>query len=375
MPIINAASSIWLTGQVWLPDKGIAYVPFSNFTCRQISDRNSATDITYGAPYEKIWDVGNTYWQIDFSCPIIVPENGYIPSVPYYNPMQHIDSYLKYLLSISGFKGGDAFSPYTLKDKWDFSKTELISSNNVDFIVSKFALNISENESTFSVSIISTTDLRDTFKVFSKNDLTLQTPFLDNTVYRTVQPFDLEIPSGCIGSKLGFQQATKKHWPVQSLDDTNYTNFVREYSLSLEANTTQVPSIGIPSSRAFLGVTSVKSSGNIKYVPIYKTSGDIYFQEPSSSFCPAGWVVDTQSVDYISNTLRHGGRLYVSLDTATPIYVKSKIKNWTEYLIDGTNSSTQLGPVSTSSWTMNISGGQFNSFEIDFVTSPGITSF
>ena len=209
----------------------------------------------------------------------------------------------------------------------------------------------------------------------SKNDLTLQTPFLDNTVYRTVQPFDLEIPSGCIGSKLGFQQATKKHWPVQSLDDTNYTNFVREYSLSLEANTTQVPSIGIPSSRAFLGVTSVKSSGNIKYVPIYKTSGDIYFQEPSSSFCPAGWVVDTQSVDYISNTLRHGGRLYVSLDTATPIYVKSKIKNWTEYLIDGTNSSTQLGPVSTSSWTMNISGGQFNSFEIDFVTSPGITSF
>lgn len=375
MPIINPALSTWLTGKIWLPTYGAMNVPFINFSSKQISDRNAVTDSAYGSPYEKIWDVGNTYWKIDFSCPLFVTQDAVYPNPPYYNSLICIYEYLKEMLRTSGFKQGDAFSTNTFKDKWDFSITETINSPNADFIVQKLSLDITESEASFSVSLISTMDLRPYFNIFSKNNVSSDLVLLNNIVYRTVSPFDMTIPDNCIGSPFGFRHTSAKDWLIQMANKEEYSSLLREYHLSLESTVIQVPSIGIPTSRAFLGVNSIKCGGNIKYVPLYFSGGKpISFQLMGAGFAPAGWSVDMQAIDYIANTQRHGGKLQVSLDLANKIYVQAKILDG-GYIVNGLDSNTPLGPVSTSQWGLSSSGGGINNIDVDFVTSPGITDF
>lgn len=376
MPIINAANSIWLTGEVYLPTTGInTYAVFNNFSSKQISDRSAATDIVYGSPYEKIWDVGHTYWQTEFSCPLLIPQVGYNPSAPYYNSIQIIADFLQEMLRPLGFKQGDTFSSNTFKNKWDFTQTENITSSNADYIIQKISIDITDTDASFSVSIISTMDIRAYFKVFSKNNPGAQNPFLDSVVYRTVMPWDINIPDGNIGSPLGFIQSSVRQWPIQTVSSTNYTSLLREFHITLESTTIQTPSIGIPTSRTFIGVNSIKSSGNIKYIPLYISGATKSFQLPGAGFSPAGIEVDMASIDYISNTTRHGGKLQVSMDMVSPMYVQALIRNRNVYIVNGKNAVTPLGPVSIASWGLNTRGGQTNEISVDFVTSPGIISF
>lgn len=374
MPIINATNSIWLTGEIRLPISGSTLAVFNNFSSKQISDRSAATDIAYGAPYAKIWDVGHTYWQTDFSCPLLVAQANYTPRSPYYEATQCIQELMQEILSVNGFKQGDSFTTNTLKDKWDFGLTETITSNNADYIIQKLSIDITETESSFSVSILSTMDIRPYFNVFSKDNLNSYSPFLEDTVYRTVAPFDIDIPTDCIGAPFGFLQPTAKQWPIQTINSTAYSSLLKEFHLTIESDEiNKTPSIGIPSSRTFLGVNSVKCSGNIKYIPLfYPGDGTIRFQSAIADFAPAGWVVDTQSIDNIANTTRHGGRLSISMDMVNPMFVQAIIRNRNNYIINGKDLLTPIGPVSTSSWGLSTAAKQTNEISVDFVTSPGL---
>lgn len=375
MPIINAASSVWLTGEVWLPGIGSTYAAFSSFDSQQISNRNEVTDVTYGYPYAKVWDVGHTYWQTKFTCPILLLQDTTAATSPYYEATQFIYAFLAEMLRTSGFKSGDSFTSNTLKTKWDFDRLETISSNNVDFIIDNLSIDITEDDASFTVSIISTTDLRKYFKI--SNRTLINKPLIDNTVYRLAKPFDITIPNDCIGAPFGFMQSSEKQWPQQTTNSNYYSSLLREFHLTLESQTTQVASIGIPSSRPFLGVTSIKSSGNISFIPLFydPLSTNIAFQETAATFAPAGWTVDMQSIDNLQGSLRHGGKLYVSMDMTNPMYVQALIKTKNYYIVNGKDANTPLGPVSTSSWGLNTNAGQTNEISVDFITSPGITEF
>jgi len=372
MPIINAVMSSWLKGQIYKSDANLSvYAIFSNFSSKQISNRSVSTDITYGSPYGKIWDIGDTTWQIDFSCPILVTEQGTNISGTKYNSFSIIDDLLTTMLSVNGFKSGDAFTTNTLKDKWDFSPfTETISSNNADYIIQKLSIDISDSDASFSVSLLSTMDLRQYFKISSNIS---DSPFADLKVYRLAKPYDIEIPSDCIGAPFGFQQATEKKWPTFTANSKDYSSLLKEFHLTVENDTIQTPTIGMPTSRTFLGINSLKCSGNIKYIPLFFQGTNIIFQDTAANFAPAGWTVDMMAIDYITNSQRHGGKLYVSMDMVNPIYVQAKIKNSTNYIVNGKDADTPLGPVSTSSW--GLSAGDINTIDVQFVTSPGILTF
>ncbi len=374
MPIINAVNSTWLTGKAWLPNLGNSYAVFNNFSSKQISDRNSTSDLPYGVPYEKIWDVGHTYWQTNFSCPLLVTEQYSSPSMPYFNSIQFIDSFLKEIFRVNGFKQGDAFTDNTLKDKWDFNSNEIITSPNVDYIIKSFSIDITESDSSFSISILSTTDIRDYFNLFTAANSNI-TPLLPNKVYRLVKPFDVFMPSGCIGAPLGFIHNSSRHWPIQTTEMNQYSSLLREFHLSIETNTTQTATIGMPTSRPFLGTNSIKCTGSIKYIPLFFDNNSITFQKSGSTFSPAGFSVDMQAIDYISNSIRNGGKLYVSISTYPTMYVQAKVRGSNSYIFDGTNTNTPIGPVSISSWGLDTSGGAVNTISADFVTSPGLTSF
>ena len=374
MPILNAATSVWLKGEIYNPFTNISsYAIFSNFSSKQISDRNITTDVAYGSPYGKIWDVGHTHWQTDFTCPILLTQQNTTIFPPQYKAIDILYGLLATMLSASGFKMGDAFTSNTLKNKWDFQPfSETITSNNADYVIQKMSIDITDNDASFSTSILSTMDLR---KYFNVTTNTTNSPLVDDKVYRIAKPFDIEIPSGYIGSRLGFQQATEKQWPIQVADATAYSSLLKELHLSLEAGTIQVPTIGMPTSRTFLGINSLKCSGNMKYIPLFFNGNSVRFQDPAALFAPAGFSVDMQSIDYIVNSQRHGGKLQVSLGMVNPMFVGLKIKNSNAYIINGKDDSTPLGPVSISTWGLETSGAALNTITVDFVTSPGITTF
>lgn len=374
MPIINAITPMWLKGQIYNPsEKTSNSAVFSNFSSTQISDRSSVTDITYGSPYEKIWDIGHTYWQTNFTCPILLVEKYKIINSPYYNATSLINVFLKKMISPTGFNSGDNFETGTLKNKWDFyPHSETIESNNADYIIQKISIDISENDSSFSVSILSTMDIRRYFNITSN---IIEKPLIDFNVYRLASPYDIEILSNCIGSPFGFQQITEKQWPIQTNDLQKYSSLLKEFHLTLESNIIKTATIGMPTSRTFLGINSLKCSGNIKYVPLYFVGENVSFQENGAIFSPAGWTVDLQNIDYISNCTRHGGKFNVSMDLSNQIYVGLKIKNRNEYIVDGRNINTPLGPVSTSSWGINMTPGQINDISVEFTTNPGVISF
>lgn len=376
MPIINAVSSTWLTGKVYLPQSAVAMnVPFISFSSKQISDRNTLTDIPYGFPYEKIFNVGNTYWQTDFTCPMLVLEAYQTPSAPFYNFYQCIYEFVSEIISAAGFKSGAAFTANSLKNKWDFDGTETIVNANSDYVIQKISIDITDSESSFTVSIISTIDIRPYFNIYRKVNDQTDTPFLNNIVYRTVSPYDIIIPSDCIGAPFYFQQSSVHQWPQQLYGGSAYTSLLRELHLSIDSNVIQVPTIGMPTSRAFLGVNSIKCTGNIKYIPLYYSGSTVNFQPIGAGFAPAGFSVDMAAIDYITNSQRHGGKLQVSLDMINPMYVGAYIKNVNRYIIDGKNSNTPLGPVSISNWGLSSSGGQINTIDCQFFTSIGLTSF
>jgi hypothetical protein len=384
MPIINAVMTNWLKGKVASPYFNVGAgqpaitVPFASFSSKQISDRSIDTAVVSGKAYERVWNVGHTYWQIDFSIPIIVSDQ--YPTWPH---AALFTGYLSAALQALNYDYepypgmGDVFLANTLQDKWDFNKTGDLLSNG-DFMIQKFSIDITEDNSLFSATIIATTDPRHEFNVEQTNPAYGALP--DWLVYRLAKPYDFVFPDNSIGSPLGYSQLYYNYDLTKMPNNTSYTSLLREFHYAVQANIVKIPSIGIPTSRPFLGVDSIGSTGSIKYVPLYRENFDIQFQQTGANFAPAGWTVDYQAMDYIvSSANRYGGKLYVAgKDLSSYLYVGLNLRQDifpVTPVINGIAGNTPIGPVSTSNWGLEVVPNTQTAVSVEFVTSPGLTAF
>lgn len=356
MPIKFAAYSIWQKGKISIPSDeqswSILYdCPIENFSSVQNSNWDAATDIVNGSALNRIWNIGHTTWNVEITIPLIVDNYGQTM-----NTVTFMNAFLN-----------RALYPHRVEGNAFGSDLKYKIENDIDFLIKNISINIGET-SNFKVTLLCTTDPRNYFYT--------QTGTITNTqnrVYRTISPYDIYAPSGYLGSRMGFAQISQNTIPLRVSDETSYTSFVRKMSLNIDSDIQIFPSIGEATSRPFLGISSVSSRGNMEYVPIYKNGITERFDPSNSTFSPAGWSVDFQAMDYIINSTRHGGKLYIGGESQN-FFLKLIKRYDNSTIIDAESITTPIGPISSSSWGIHTGEGQINSITVDFVTSPGIIS-
>jgi hypothetical protein len=333
MPIINAFSTVQDMAYISVPTspihdsqgvdmrliwpKDTKTFIVNSFSIKEISTLDFDTSVVKGSPTGSMWSIGDTVWKVDFSTPFLVWDPKYFADygVSYsqipafanmpvlsgcaYPARQFVTAAKQFLL------GSERSNRGLWSEHWAGSMP-----STPDFLVQKVSIEITDDRSMLSVSLLSTTDPRSYFDV-------MQIPMtVSPGPLRVAKPWDFHIPNDVqvLGSPI------TNYYGGYSTPPTRYAvtgyphniSFVLEWSIGIESQITRFRSVGTPSGRPMLGITSQQSTGRIKYLPLHVSnaaSATIVNQGYPSESLPTGWRTDSQSMEMIE---RYGGQLFVS---------------------------------------------------------------
>jgi len=399
MPILNAFLSVWDTAMLSVPldpthdSSGVdawnawmapAKFIVNSFSVKEVSTLDFDTSVAKGAPTGSMWSVGDTVWQVDFSIPFLVWDPLYFSrngishtsfQSPAFANMPVVGGYAYptkgFILAAKRYLLG---SERINRPLWDEHWVNSISTKP-DFLVQRVSIEVSDNRSMLSVSLLSTTDPRHYFN-------TLQTPMVVSPgPTRVARPWDFSIPSDIqvLGSPLTAYSHGYQSIPTRTATTSIPKNvsFVTEWSVNIESQITRFRSVGTPSGRPMFGVTSQQCSGRLKYLPLHVSSlwsTSIVDSGDLSSALPTGWRTDSQSMEMIQ---RYGGQLFVSghpsylVNGYRPVFPEIGLRYGSNPLLYYIISRDMLGPVGAATVGFEAAAGGTNAVVVDYKTLLG----
>lgn len=399
MPIVNAFLSVRDTAMLSVPldpthdSSGVdawnawmapATFIVDSFSVKEISPLDFDTSVAKGSPTGSMWSIGDSVWQVDFSIPFLVWDPLYFSTYgishtsfqsPAFANMPVVGGYAYptkgFILAAKRFLlGSEKFNRQLWSEHWVNS-----ISTKPDFLVQKVSIEVSENRSMLSVSLLSTTDPRSYFNI-------LQAPMaVSPGPMRVARPWDFSIPNDVqvLGSPLTRYVHGYQSIPYRSSSTALPMNisFVTEWSVNIESQVSRFKSVGTPSGRPMLGVTSQQCSGRLKYLPLHVDSASsalIVDSTDISSALPTGWRTDSQSMEMIQ---RYGGQLFVSghpdyqTEGYRPVFPEIGLRYGSSPLSYYVISRDMLGPVGAATVGFETSSGGTNDVVIDYKTLMG----
>ena len=418
MPIINGFFSVWNLAYISVPsptanaDNRVSWSTprisvVKSLEFKQISLMDVANNISKGSPYGTVWKSEDTIWQTDISMPFLVPAHGIDQSPAGLVENQNLP--LCANLPVESLSGGFPFSVATsrfiwaaLTSIWGHDTTKMSFrlrdwSGGFDGLIQRCSMEIGEDGSFFTISILSSMDPRTYF--YLTNQLPSQ-----NTIstMRVARAWDFSIKSdievlgspstryepiiGDVPNRMVNLSSTSDGLPaISPSGSTMMFNgryvAIKSCNLSIESSIDRIPSAGVGSSRPIFSIRSIKSSGSIDLVP-YVVWSDMSQKAISLTSIggkpPEGWAVDSQSLEEIS---RYGGQFFVTgrpdyEGNAKPLYFEVGMRNGLppspmepKFLL--INRET-LGPISLATISLRPNAGDMNILRLEFNTSPNV---
>jgi len=431
MPIVNAMVGVQNEARISVPD---AILPDSrgvnrrirwsdperfivtNFSSKEIATVSFDETVLKGSPVGSMLSFGDSVWQVDFSIPFLVWDPNYfadqgismfeygeaphwanmpVQLEPTPTPAYYADAVFRFFKAAATFLLGSEISNRGLWDEhWS---TITPASSEIDVIVQKIGIEVSDDRAVLTVSLLSTTDPRSRFELIQEDMTTSPGPT------RVAKPWDFEIPRrvDTLGSPLTVYSGGWGVTPTRRQYSALPGSFslVSSWSLSVECQVTRFRSIGTPTARPILGISSQKCEGRLSYLPLYRsTSGGKEYGSIAGPLSydrlPTGWRVDSQSMEYIQ---RFGGQLFVSghpdyqTDGIRPVFPEMDLRygvQTTHYDPDDHGrivgytytpmnyrvvSRDMVGPIVVATAGVEASGTGINTVSIDYKTILGVT--
>jgi len=408
MPILNTISANYTKSMISIPSGGIWQSPEQVITSSfNIShSTNIAADTSYkrGTPYVHAWSIDDDAWRISFSTPFLLYDTGATNSgiKSGFDILSNFLDHIYNVIVVSSYPTG-------FYDLW-------LNDNN--YVVESLSVNVNQNDARLNVNILSTCDPRNNFYQQGDNNIFSDeqtSPGFLTFGARLCKPFDFIIPvsgmaSGmirnCIGGPLHIYEEITETGAIYKLvpafaatgeiitDKSNSTmshiSLLTNFTVNVNCGIERLYSVGIPSQKPILAISSISCEGEISYIPLVRTSEtgteDEYL---FAAKLPHGWKIDTQIIDKI----RSGGRLYIqgnppytgdnsplwvglALKLSTPAtgtatgYYQSDTFEGYKNIID----SDILGPVMVSSYDLSISPNNPINVNVRFKTNLGCSA-
>lgn len=431
MPVVNAMVGVQDEARISVPDsilpdsrgvnRRVQWADARRFIVTRFSSKEIATvgfDETTikGSPVGSMLTFGDSVWQIDLEIPFLVWDPNYFSAegisifeygnAPHWanmpvqlkstsTPAYYADAVFRFFKAATSFMLGSEIANRGL---WDEHWNNITpASPEIDVIVQRVGINVSEDRAILSVSLLSTTDPRSRFELVQEQMTVSPGPT------RVAKPWDFEIPMNVdtLGSPLTVYSGGWNSTPIREQYSALPGSFslVSSWSINVECQVTRFRSVGTPSARPMLGVSSQKCEGQLRYLPLYRTSmngkeyGSIVGPLDHDRL-PTGWRVDSQSMEYIQ---RFGGQLFVSghpdyqTDGVRPVFPEMNLR----YGVQTTNydpndpsvivgytytpmnykvvSRDMVGPIVVATAGVEASGDAMNVVSIDYKTILGVT--
>jgi len=401
MPIVNAFSTIRDVARISVPmgptldaqNKPMRLTwptaetfIVNSFSVKEVSTLDFDTSVAKGSPTGSMWSVGDTVWQLDFSIPFLLWEPSYFAyygisysafQAPAFANLPVISGYAyparQFVTAAKQFLlGSERSNRSLLTEHWARSL-----SSTPDFLVQRASIEISENTSMLSVSILSTTDPRIHFNI-------IQVPMaVSPGPLRVAKPWDFHIPDDIqvLGSPItNYYGGYSTNAIPTRYAMTGYPHnisLVLEWTLGIESQITRFRSAGTPSGRPMLGITSQQSTGRIKYLPLHidnAASATIVNPNSPSESLPTGWRADSQSMQMIA---RYGGQLFVSghpnyqTNGIRPVFPEIGLRYGANALSYYIVKREMFGPVGVASVGFEAAAGGTNAVVVDYKTLLG----
>ena len=398
MPVINAAYTTWNsahlpipsgpdpTNLVWSWDNAYRFL-VGNINIKQVSTLDFDTATNKGSPQGTIWTVGDRVWQVDVSIPFLIPPGDesqtpplfptsftepYCANIPVVSDVAYPLAWFLYA-AITPIVGRPIYPVGTELGLWDTHWAIQNPARQTDIFIRSLSVEVNESRSMLTMSLLCSDDPRAKFDI--------RQSAVTNGFWRTAMPWDFVVPSGVehlgapnVAYEGGYGAVTPIPHRIERAAGTNF-GMVREWGFTIESQISQFKSVGTPSARPLLGVTSTTCRGTLKYIPLKVTELGMTLVGDDDRV-PVGWMVDTQALETIT---RSGGQLYLAgqppyTDPMQPLYlgmnlVKGDPMGTTYTVLD----KDILGPIGVAVASFDAAAGSENTVSIDFRTLLGFT--